>query len=164
PGTARGARRFLEVSQEILSQPDAALWIAAEGRSTDPRDPPVKLRSGIGHLAPRVAPAVLLPRALEYPFSDGRRPGALARFRGDAGPFRRGDHLRRRRPRRRRLDPHPGALPGVGPRRPGHGGPLPRPRPLRGPARGQRRGGGLKLLAASEGPLSRRPAPGRAGR
>jgi 1-acyl-sn-glycerol-3-phosphate acyltransferase len=80
PGTARGARRFLEVSQEILSRPDAALWIAAEGRFTDPRDRPVKLRSGIGHLASRVRNAVLLPLALEYPFWEERSPEALARF------------------------------------------------------------------------------------
>jgi 1-acyl-sn-glycerol-3-phosphate acyltransferase len=80
PGTARGARRFLEVSQEILAKPDAALWIAAEGRFTDPRDRPVQLRSGIGHLASRVRNAVLLPLALEYPFWEEKSPEALARF------------------------------------------------------------------------------------
>jgi 1-acyl-sn-glycerol-3-phosphate acyltransferase len=80
PGTARGARRFLAVSQEILSRPDAALWIAAEGRFTDPRDRPVRLRSGIGHLATRVRNAVLLPLALEYPFWEEKNPEALARF------------------------------------------------------------------------------------
>jgi acyltransferase-like protein len=80
PGTARGARRFLEVSQEILAKPDAALWVAAEGRFTDPRDRPVKLRSGIGHLASRVRNAVLLPLALEYPFWEEKSPEALARF------------------------------------------------------------------------------------
>lgn len=80
PGTARGARRFLEVSQEILSKPDAALWVAAEGRFTDPRDRPLKLRSGIGHLASRVRNAVLLPLALEYPFWEEKSPEALARF------------------------------------------------------------------------------------
>jgi 1-acyl-sn-glycerol-3-phosphate acyltransferase len=80
PGTARGARRFLAVSQEILGRPDTALWIAAEGRSTDPRERPVQLRSGIGHLASRVRPATLLPLALEYPFWEERSPEALARF------------------------------------------------------------------------------------
>ncbi|HET9210916.1 MAG TPA: lysophospholipid acyltransferase family protein [Thermoanaerobaculia bacterium] len=80
PGTAHGARRFLAVSQEILARPDAALWIAAEGRFTDPRDRPVRLRSGIGHLATRVRNAVLLPLALEYPFWEEKNPEALARF------------------------------------------------------------------------------------
>lgn len=80
PGTARGARRFLEVSQEVLSRPGTALWIAAEGRFTDPRERPVRLRSGIGHLASRVSKAVLLPLAFEYPFWEERSPEALARF------------------------------------------------------------------------------------
>lgn len=80
PGTARGARRFLAVSQEILSRPDTALWIAAEGRFTDPRERPLRLRSGISHLASRVSKAVLLPLALEYPFWEERNPEALARF------------------------------------------------------------------------------------
>ena len=80
PGTARGARRFLTVSQEILSRPGTALWIAAEGRFTDPRERPVRLRSGIGHLASKVPKAVLLPLAFEYPFWEERSPEALARF------------------------------------------------------------------------------------
>lgn len=80
PGTARGARRFLAVSQEILARPDTALWVAAEGRFTDPRERPVRLRSGIGHLASRIRNAVLLPLAVEYPFWEERSPEALARF------------------------------------------------------------------------------------
>ena len=80
PGSARGARRFLTVSQEILARPNTALWIAAEGRFTDPRERPVRLRSGIGHLASRVRQAVLLPLAFEYLFWEERVPEALARF------------------------------------------------------------------------------------
>lgn len=79
-GSARGARRFLSVSQEILARPDSALWIAAEGRFSDPRERPVRLRSGIGHLAAKVRQAILLPLALEYPFWEERAPEALARF------------------------------------------------------------------------------------
>jgi 1-acyl-sn-glycerol-3-phosphate acyltransferase len=79
-GSSRGARRFLSLSQQALSQPDSALWIAAEGQLTDPRVRPVRLRSGIGHLAVRVRQAVLLPLALEYPFWGKRTPDALARF------------------------------------------------------------------------------------
>lgn len=80
PGTSRGARRFLEASLDILARPRTALWIAAEGRFTDPRERPVRLRSGISHLAARVREAVLLPLALEYPFWEERTPEALARF------------------------------------------------------------------------------------
>ncbi|MFY9824440.1 MAG: lysophospholipid acyltransferase family protein [Thermoanaerobaculia bacterium] len=79
-GSARGARRFVALSQRVLSQPDSVLWIAAEGQLTDPRVRPVRLRSGIGHLAVRGRQAVLLPLALEYPFWEERRPEALARF------------------------------------------------------------------------------------
>jgi 1-acyl-sn-glycerol-3-phosphate acyltransferase len=88
--SARDARRFLTISQEILGRPDAALWIPAEGRSADPRERPVRLRSGIGYLASRVRQAVLLPLALECSFWEGQLPEVLVRFgeeipAGDAG-------------------------------------------------------------------------------
>jgi 1-acyl-sn-glycerol-3-phosphate acyltransferase len=79
-GSARGARRFLSISQQVLSRPNTALWIAAEGQFTDPRVRPVRLRSGLGHLATRMRQAVLLPVAFEYPFWEERTPEALARF------------------------------------------------------------------------------------
>ena len=79
-GSPGGARRILTVSRQVLSRPDSALWIAAEGQLTDPRVRPLRLRSGIGHLAARVRQAVLLPLALEYPFWEERTPEALARF------------------------------------------------------------------------------------
>jgi len=77
---ARDARRFLTLSQEILGRPDAALWIPAEGRIADPRERPVRLRSGVGYLASRVRQAVLLPLALECPFWEGQLPEVLVRF------------------------------------------------------------------------------------
>lgn len=80
PGTARGARRFLTVAQEILQSGDACLWITAGGRFADPRARPVRLEAGLGHLASRLRDAVLLPLALEYPFWEERFPEALARF------------------------------------------------------------------------------------
>ena len=80
PVDPRSARRLLAIAQEILSRPDAALWIPAEGRLTDPRERPVRLRSGIGHLASRSRQAVLLPLALEVPFWEAPLPEALARF------------------------------------------------------------------------------------
>lgn len=80
PGTTRGARRFMAISQNLLKRSDTALWLAAEGRCADPRERPVHLRSGISHLAARVRSAVLLPLAFEYPFWEERLPEALARF------------------------------------------------------------------------------------
>jgi 1-acyl-sn-glycerol-3-phosphate acyltransferase len=79
-GTARGARRFLEVALGVLANPDTALWITAGGRLCDPRERPVELQPGLGHLARRLRDGMLLPLALEYPFWEERLPEALARF------------------------------------------------------------------------------------
>lgn len=80
PGTARGAATFLRTGQAVLAQPNVALWITPEGRFTDPRERPVILRPGIGHLASRLRTGVFLPLALEYPFWEERCPEALAHF------------------------------------------------------------------------------------
>jgi 1-acyl-sn-glycerol-3-phosphate acyltransferase len=80
PGTARGARRFLRTSQAILARPGGTLWITPGGRFGDPRERPVPLASGLGHLAPRMRSGLLLPLAVEYPFWEERFPEALARF------------------------------------------------------------------------------------
>lgn len=83
PGSARGARRFLAVAQETLSGPqagDASLWITAGGRFADPRERPVRLQAGLGHLASRLRDGIVFPLALEYPFWEERFPEALARF------------------------------------------------------------------------------------
>ncbi|MFC7335280.1 lysophospholipid acyltransferase family protein [Rhodocista pekingensis] len=80
PDTAAGAVAFMKVGQALLSRPDAMLWVTAEGRFSDPRSRPVRLRGGIAHLACRLERVTLLPLALEYPFWEERTPEALARF------------------------------------------------------------------------------------
>ncbi len=80
PEQASGARRFLSVAQGILAAPDAMLWVTAQGRFTDPRVRPIRLRPGVAHLARRDGPGVVLPLALEYPFWNERTPEALVRF------------------------------------------------------------------------------------
>jgi 1-acyl-sn-glycerol-3-phosphate acyltransferase len=80
PGTARGARRFLTAGAEILARGDTALWVTAGGRFADPRERPVRLRPGLGHLLAHLNHGVVLPLALEYPFWEERLPEALARF------------------------------------------------------------------------------------
>jgi 1-acyl-sn-glycerol-3-phosphate acyltransferase len=80
PDQARGARRFLAVSEAILRAPDTVLWVTAQGRFTDPRVRPIRLRPGVAHLARREGPGVVLPLALEYPFWNERTPEALLRF------------------------------------------------------------------------------------
>ena len=53
PGPA-GVRAFLRTGLRVLAEPSSALWVTAEGRFTDPRLRPVRLRPGIAHLALRV--------------------------------------------------------------------------------------------------------------
>jgi hypothetical protein len=80
PGTVHGARRFLAVSRQLLARPRTALWVTAGGRFADPRERPVRLRSGLGHLLAGMADGIVLPLALEYPFWEERLPEALARY------------------------------------------------------------------------------------
>lgn len=80
-----GARRFLQVSQQVLrgaSGPAGAamLWVTAEGDFTDVRARPVVLRAGIAHLASLMPDALLLPLALDYVFWNESRPELLVRF------------------------------------------------------------------------------------
>jgi hypothetical protein len=80
PDSMRGAVALLRKGTAILSRPDATLWITPQGRFADPRERPVRLRPGIGHLAQRVGGCNLLPLAIEYPFGEERFPEALLRF------------------------------------------------------------------------------------
>ncbi len=80
PGTARGAVEFLRTSAAILADPRATLWLMAQGRFADGRERPVRLRSGVGHVAAALDRGVVVPVALEYPFWDQRTPEALVRF------------------------------------------------------------------------------------
>jgi diapolycopene oxygenase len=80
PGTSHGAFAFLRQAAELLAQPRTALWITAQGQFTDPRQRPLRLRGGIGHLARRLERGTILPLALEYPFWSERYPEALAHF------------------------------------------------------------------------------------
>lgn len=79
-GTPDGALAFLKTGAAILSRPSHALWVTAQGKFTDPRERPVQLRQGVGHLVRRLNDAVVLPLAIEYPFWQERYPEALAHF------------------------------------------------------------------------------------
>lgn len=83
----RGAARFLRIADGLLSRPDAALWITAQGQFADPRLGEINLRPGIAHLARRHPRLQLVPLALEYPFWNEARPEALCSF-GPAIPAR----------------------------------------------------------------------------
>lgn len=79
-GSLRDAAKFLAIAQEGLSQPDTCLCLTAEGKFTDPRTRPIRLRPGLAHLARRHPDAVFLPLALEYSFWNESKPEALLRF------------------------------------------------------------------------------------
>lgn len=79
-GTAGGALNFLRTSRAILNEPGAMLWITAQGHFADPRDRPIRLQPGVGHLLHRLDGAAFVPLAIEYLFWGERYPEALARF------------------------------------------------------------------------------------
>jgi 1-acyl-sn-glycerol-3-phosphate acyltransferase len=89
-GSPRGAAAFLRHGAEILGQPRRALWVAAQGRFSDPRERPLGLRGGVARLA-EVAPpsARFMPLAIEYAFWTERGAETLVAF----GPVRRADEL-----------------------------------------------------------------------
>lgn len=78
--TAAGARRFLDIAGALAQRPEAVLWLTPQGRFADPRERPVRLAGGLGHLAARLERGLLVPLALEYPFWEERYPEALLRF------------------------------------------------------------------------------------
>ena len=51
PSTLRGAAEFLRTGEAILSAPQRALWVTAQGEFTDVRTRPLQLKTGVGHLA-----------------------------------------------------------------------------------------------------------------
>lgn len=79
-GTSRGAVLFLKLSEAILKQPGAMIWLTAQGEFVDPRRRPVELRRGIGHLLHRLPRAGVLPLAIEYTFWTEKTPEALLHF------------------------------------------------------------------------------------
>lgn len=75
--SAAGARTLLRTLAALQQQPNAMLWITAQGTFTDPRQRPVTLKPGLA-LALRDRPNLtLLPLAVEYTFWQERQPEAL---------------------------------------------------------------------------------------
>lgn len=78
--TPQGAIAFLRTSAAILGGPKRSVWLTAQGRFADPRERPIELRPGVGHLLRRLKGAIVIPLAIEYPFWQERYPEALAHF------------------------------------------------------------------------------------
>ena len=79
-GTRRGAAEFLRVGRAILDARDTVLWITAEGTFRDPRERPVRLAPGLGHLLRSSSVVTVVPLAIEYPFWTERKPEVAVRF------------------------------------------------------------------------------------
>src|SRR5204862_993810 len=69
-GTTRGALQFLRTATAILPDPNATLWITAQGRFTDARQRPPQLRAGVAHLACGLDRGLIVPLAVELTFWD----------------------------------------------------------------------------------------------
>lgn len=73
-GRLLAARQFLEGSRQVLSRPDAVLWVTPQGRFSDVRQRPVALEAGVAALAGFAADALYLPVAVEYVFDGEPKP------------------------------------------------------------------------------------------
>lgn len=80
PGSFAGASAFLVTAERVLEEPDALLYVAAEGRFRDVRERPIRPMPGLAHLARRVPEATFVPLAIDYAFWNERRPNLLLRF------------------------------------------------------------------------------------
>ena len=78
PGSARGAAAFLRTGKAILSDPQSVLWVTGEGKFTDVRTRPVRLKEGIAKLARGADGVAVVPLAIEYAFWEERAPEVLA--------------------------------------------------------------------------------------
>ena len=76
----QGARDFLAVSGEVLSQSENILIVACQGRFADPRERPLRIERGIAHLTDGMTGVSFVPLAIEYVFWEERRPELLLRF------------------------------------------------------------------------------------
>jgi 1-acyl-sn-glycerol-3-phosphate acyltransferase len=93
----RGAADFLRISSEILSAPDRALWITAQGRFGDVRERPLGLKPGVARLVELAPDCTILPLAIEYSFWLERGAEAFLAF---GAPMRGSDLLTLARPAR----------------------------------------------------------------
>lgn len=76
-GSPRGATQFLRAGRQILSRPNAALWITPESQFQDVRKRPIVFRSGLGTLMARMGRLTCIPIAIEYTFWNERLPEIL---------------------------------------------------------------------------------------
>lgn len=95
--STRGAADFMRASADILSFPNRALWVTAQGRFGDVRERPLDLKSGIAHLVELAPDCTIIPLGIEYSFWLERGAEAFVAF---GAPIRGSDLLGLSRPER----------------------------------------------------------------
>jgi 1-acyl-sn-glycerol-3-phosphate acyltransferase len=80
-----GGREFLAYGRDLLAGRPRALWITGQGAMVAPDARPVRLYSGVAHLAHALGECHVVTAALDYAFWDEKLPEALVTF----GPLRR---------------------------------------------------------------------------
>ena len=124
PERRGAALTFLKTSLAILSRPDSVLWITAQGEFVNPRERPIRLKPGIGHLIHRLKDVTVVTLAIEYPFWNDRCPEVADAIRiadlGRVGPVasRHTDGPRSSRRRSNKLRTNWRMRPGVATRTP----------------------------------------------
>lgn len=80
PDSFKGAARFLRLAKAAMNRSDVLFWVTAQGTFADPRQRPVMIRPGVGHVAATADRGLVIPLAVEYPFWGERLPEALVAF------------------------------------------------------------------------------------
>lgn len=80
PNSVPGGAKFLRTALSLIQHDDSMIWITAQGSFTDPRQRPIRLQPGAGHLAAHMERGHVIPLAIEYPFWSERTPEALIHF------------------------------------------------------------------------------------
>jgi 1-acyl-sn-glycerol-3-phosphate acyltransferase len=72
-----GGREFLAYTRELAVGRQRALWITAQGAMVSSEERPIRLYSGIAHLARTLGRCSIVTTALQYEFWEEKRPEVL---------------------------------------------------------------------------------------
>lgn len=75
-----GGREFLEYARDLAQEKQRALWITAQGAMISSETRPIRLYSGIAHLARALGQCSVITAALQYEFWDEKRPEIFLSF------------------------------------------------------------------------------------
>jgi 1-acyl-sn-glycerol-3-phosphate acyltransferase len=73
----RAGAQFLRQANDVLSRPEAILWMTPEGQFTDARRRPIEWKPGTAALTRHLGECTVVPLAIEYTFWDERLPEIL---------------------------------------------------------------------------------------